>query len=217
MQIIFLGPPGAGKGTQAKMIQDHFKIPQISTGDMLREARTEQTELGKKADAYIKAGKLVPDDLVIALIQQRLAEADCKQGYILDGFPRTVAQAEALDLVLQKANSKISTVLLLEVNEDALVERLAGRRTCKICGNSYHMQFSPSKQENRCDKCGGELYQRDDDQEQTIRSRMVTYREQTAPLVEYYSKQGLLKRFSGDQPIDIVTQTLMSHLHTIKK
>lgn len=197
MRLIFLGPPGAGKGTQAKMLIDRYGIPQISTGDILRAAVKEGTPLGKKAKEYMDAGKLVTDDIVIGIIEERLKQDDCKKGFILDGFPRTVAQAEALDKMLKDLNMPLDKVLALIVPDEELLKRLTGRRTCKACGQMYHVIFDPPKKEGICDKCGGELYQRADDNEETIKNRLSVYHSQTAPLLEYYKKQGLLREIDG--------------------
>lgn len=185
MNLIFLGPPGAGKGTQAKMLIERYSIPQISTGDILRAAVAEETDLGKKAKEYMEAGKLVPDEVVIGIIEQRLKQSDCEKGFILDGFPRTVAQAEALDKVLENMGSKIDHVLSLDVPAEELIKRLTGRRTCKNCGAMYHVIFKPPKSEGICDKCGGELYQRSDDNEETVKSRLNVYEQQTRPLTDF--------------------------------
>jgi adenylate kinase len=204
MNLILLGGPGAGKGTQAKKLIDKFQIPQISTGDILRAAVKEGTEMGRKAKEYMDAGKLVPDEVVIGIIKDRLAQSDCKKGFILDGFPRTVPQAEALDKVLSGLGSKIDHVVSIDVDEEALVERLTGRRTCKnaACGQMYHIKFTPSQKAGVCDKCGSELYQRDDDNETTVRNRLKTYNEATAPLIGYYSAKGLVRPIKGEGGID---------------
>lgn len=172
MNIIMLGPPGAGKGTQAKMLVEKFGIPQISTGDMLRAAVAEGTELGKKAKEYMDKGQLVPDEVVIGIVEERLKKSDCEKGFILDGFPRTVPQAEALDKILEKMGKKIDYVINIVVPDVEILKRLTGRRTCKQCGAMYHVIYNPPKQEGVCDKCGGELYQRDDDKEETIKNRL---------------------------------------------
>jgi len=197
MDLIFLGPPGAGKGTQAKMLVERYGIPQVSTGDILRAAVAEGTELGKKAKEYMEAGKLVPDEVVIGIIEERLKQSDCEKGFILDGFPRTVPQAEALDKVLEKMGRKIDHVLTLDVPEEELIRRLTGRRTCKKCGAMYHIIFNPPKVEGVCDKCGGELYQRPDDNEETVRSRLSVYEQQTRPLIDFYEKKGLVRKIDG--------------------
>lgn len=197
MKLIFLGPPGAGKGTQAKMLIEKYQIPQISTGDILRAAVKEGTPLGKKAKEYMEAGKLVTDDIVIGIMQDRLKQEDCKKGFILDGFPRTVAQAEALDGMLNDLNMPLDMVLALTVPDEELLKRLTGRRTCKSCGQMYHIFFDPPKKDSVCDKCGGELYQRADDNEETIKNRLAVYHSQTSPLLEYYSKKGLLREIDG--------------------
>ena len=202
MRLILLGPPGAGKGTQAKRLIERYGIPQISTGDILRAAVREGTELGKKAKQYMDAGQLVPDEVVIGIIRERLKEADCAKGFILDGFPRTVPQAEALKSVLAELGQALDHVVSIEVPDEDLVERLTGRRTCRNCGAMYHVKFTPPKQEGVCDKCGGELYQRDDDKEETIRARLKVYHDQTAPLVEFYNEEGLLRRIDGVGSVD---------------
>jgi adenylate kinase len=197
MNIILLGPPGAGKGTQAKMLIDKYGIPQISTGDILRANLKAQTELGLEAKKYMDAGKLVPDEVVIGIVGNRLEEDDCQKGYMLDGFPRTVAQAEALDKILSERNAGIDHVVSIEVPDSELMKRLTGRRTCRQCGQGYHVVFDPPAKEGICDKCNGELYQRDDDNEETVGARLVVYTEQTQPLIEYYNKKGLLRPIDG--------------------
>lgn len=209
MNLILLGGPGAGKGTQAKMLIDKFQIPQISTGDILRAAVKEGTQLGQEAKTYMDAGKLVPDSVVIGIIEDRLKQSDCQKGFILDGFPRTVPQAEALDDTLKKMGSKIDHVVNIAVDEEELVKRLTGRRTCKHCGQMYHVMFNPPKQEGVCDKCGGELYQRDDDNEATVRARLATYNQQTKPLIDYYRKQGLVRDIKGEGSIADIFQKIV--------
>ncbi|MBI4774466.1 MAG: adenylate kinase [Deltaproteobacteria bacterium] len=210
MNLILLGGPGAGKGTQAKKLIDEFKIPQISTGDMLRAALANKTQLGLKAKGYMDKGALVPDLVVIGLVEERLAKPDCNSGYILDGFPRTVPQAEALDQVLNKLGQEIDHVLSIEVDNDELVKRLSGRRTCRSCGAMYHVMFSPPKRKSVCDKCQGELYQRDDDNEATVRNRLKVYEEQTAPLISFYEKKSLLRKVEGTGSIDDIYSRLES-------
>ena len=204
MNIILLGGPGAGKGTQAKKLIDKYQIPQISTGDILRAAVKEGTEMGKKAKEYMDAGQLVPDEVVIGIIKDRLKEPDCQKGFILDGFPRTVPQAEALEKVLSDMSKKIDHVVSIDVDEEELVTRLTGRRTCKdaVCGQMYHVKFTPPKKEGVCDKCGGELYQRDDDNETTVRSRLATYNQATKPLIDHYKAKGLIRPIPGVGGID---------------
>ena len=197
MNIILLGPPGAGKGTQAKMLVDKYGIPQISTGDILRANLKAQTELGLEAKKYMDAGELVPDEVVIGIINNRIKEDDCQAGYMLDGFPRTVAQAEALDKILAEGGSKIDHVVSIDVPNDELMGRLTGRRTCRACGQGFHVMFDPPKQGGVCDKCGGELYQRDDDNEATVGSRLEVYASQTQPLIDYYQNKGLLRPIDG--------------------
>ena len=212
MNIVFLGPPGAGKGTQAKILIERYGIPQISTGDMLREHRAKGTELGKKAQEYMDKGQLVPDEIILGMVKERLSQPDCQKGFILDGFPRTVAQAEALDKLLSEMGKKLDFALALIVLDDLLVERLTGRRTCKNCGMMYHIKYKPPKVEGKCDVCGGELYQRPDDNEETVRNRLKVYHEQTAPLIEYYKNKGILREIDGSKSIEEITQQIISIL-----
>lgn len=197
MNIILLGPPGAGKGTQAKRLIDKYAIPQISTGDMLRAALKEGTPLGLEAKKFMDQGALVPDQVVIGLVRERIQKPDCAKGYMLDGFPRNVSQAEALDKMLGELGQKIDHVVSIEVPNEELMGRLTGRRTCRACGAGFHVMFDPPKKESVCDKCGGELYQRDDDNEATVGSRLKVYDGQTKPLIDYYEKQGKLRRVNG--------------------
>lgn len=212
MNIVFLGPPGAGKGTQAKILVERYGIPQISTGDMLREHRAKGTELGKKAQEYMDKGQLVPDEIILGMVKERLSQPDCERGFILDGFPRTVAQAEALDKLLQEMGKKLDFALALVVPDELLVERLTGRRTCKSCGMMYHIKYKPPKEDNKCDVCGGELYQRPDDNEETVRNRLKVYHESTAPLIEYYRKKGILREIDGSKSIEEITQQIIQIL-----
>ncbi|AEH45346.1 adenylate kinase [Thermodesulfatator indicus DSM 15286] len=212
MNIVFLGPPGAGKGTQAKMIAEKFGIPQISTGDMFREHLSKGTELGKKAKEYMDKGALVPDEIVLGMVEERLKQPDCEKGFILDGFPRTVPQAEALDKLLEKLGKKIDYAILIDVPDEELVKRLTGRRTCKKCGMMYHVMFKPPKEEGKCDVCGGELYQRADDNEETVRNRLKVYHEQTEPIIEYYEKKGVLHRIDGMGSIDEIFNRIVKLL-----
>jgi adenylate kinase len=204
MKLILVGPPGSGKGTQAKMLIDKYSIPQISTGDILREAVKEGSPLGKKAKSLMDKGSLVPDEVVVGIIEERLKKPDCKGGFILDGFPRTVAQAEALDKILDKMNLEIDHLLNIEVDDGELLKRLTGRRTCKNCGRGYHIIFDPPAKENVCNECNGDLYQRDDDKEDTIKSRLKVYHDQTAPVVDFYKKKNLSRTIDGLGKIDEV-------------
>jgi len=204
MNIILLGPPGGGKGTQARFITEKFGIPQISTGDMLRDAVTNKTDLGLKAKEYMDAGKLVPDDLVIQIVEERLKRDDCKDGFILDGFPRTLLQAEALDKILTRMSKKIDYVINIDVPAEDIVKRLTSRRICKKCGNIYNLLSNPPKIDGKCDICGGELYQREDDKEETVRRRLQVYKEDTEPLIMYYKSKGVLKTIDGRKDIDDV-------------
>ncbi|MCG6946482.1 MAG: adenylate kinase [Deltaproteobacteria bacterium] len=197
MNIILLGPPGAGKGTQAKMLVEKYQIPQISTGDILRAAVKEGSPLGKEAKACMDKGELVPDSVVIGIVEERIQQPDCTKGYMLDGFPRTVPQAEALDGMLQNLSSKIDHVVSIEVANEELVGRLTGRRTCRDCGAGFHVMFDPPDKEGVCDKCGGELYQRDDDNVETVTSRLDVYESQTMPLIDYYTAQGKIRPIDG--------------------
>lgn len=212
MDLILLGPPGAGKGTQAKMLTEHFGIPQIATGDILRGAVQAGSALGLKAKGFMDAGLLVPDEVVIGIVRERLLQEDCRAGFILDGFPRTVAQADALQSNLAELGRRLDRVVSLTVNADALVERLTGRRTCRSCGRGFHLTFDPSKVAGRCDACGGELYQRDDDREETIRKRLTVYAQQTAPLIDYYQSAKLLVELDGMQAIPVVQEQVLSAL-----
>ena len=204
MYILLMGPPGAGKGTQAEKLIDEFKIPHISTGDMFRAAVSAGTELGKEAKKYMDAGGLVPKVLTIVIDPEGLSKPECANGFILDGFPRTEEQAVALDGILKDLGIKLTGVVNISVPDSELVARVVGRRICKACGATYHVSFNPSKVENVCDKCGGNLYQRNDDKEETVVNRLHAYHEQTEPLIEYYKKQGLYKEIDGLQPIDKV-------------
>ncbi|RKI26579.1 adenylate kinase [bacterium 1xD8-6] len=198
MKIIMLGAPGAGKGTYAKGIVEKYKIPTISTGDIFRQNIKEGTELGKKAKGYMDAGELVPDELVCDLVVDRLEKDDCKNGYILDGFPRTIPQAEALTAALKEKGTGIDFALDIEMEDQAIIDRMAGRRVCAKCGETYHAVNIPPKAEGICDKCGGNLEIRDDDQPETVKKRLGVYHEQTAPLIEYYRTQGILHEVDGN-------------------
>jgi len=212
MNLILLGPPGAGKGTQAKMMIDTYQIPQISTGEILRAALKERTPLGLKAKEYMDKGLLVPDEVVIDIIRERLKEADCQKGYILDGFPRTVAQAQALDRVLGEMNTAIDHVISIDVDKGELVKRLTGRRTCRQCGRGYHIIFDPPVNKDLCGKCQGELYQRDDDNEDTVRNRLDVYDSQTFPLIQYYKEKGLIRSIDGQGGIQQIFDRIVKVL-----
>ena len=209
MKVIFLGPPGSGKGTQAKRASVKLGIPQISTGDMLRLAVREGTPMGLKAKAMMDSGALVADEVVVGIVQERLARADCAAGFILDGFPRTVPQADALQSCLRGLGKDLDAVISLEVDSDAVVERITGRRTCRECGKMFHVCFDPPAQKNICDACGGELYLRDDDQEATIRKRLEVYAEQTEPLIAYYGRADLVRTIDGMQGIAQVQDQIL--------
>jgi adenylate kinase len=202
MRLVLLGAPGAGKGTQAKMLIEKYKIPQISTGDILRKAVADGTPLGKEAKAIMDKGELVPDKIVLGLVEERVKQDDCKKGYILDGFPRNTAQAEALDKMLKDLGMPLDSALSVDVPKDDLMKRLTGRRTCKSCQQMYNVYFSPPKKEGVCDKCSGELFQRGDDKEETIKKRLDVYDSSTAPLIDYYKKKGILKSVKGVGNID---------------
>jgi len=209
MNLILLGPPGAGKGTQAKLVEDKYGIVQLSTGDMLRAAVASGSDVGREAKAIMEAGKLVPDALVIRLISDRIDQADCKGGFILDGFPRTVAQAEALDRMLQEKGLKLDHVIEMKVDDGALVERITGRYSCAGCGAGYHDSFQRPKVEGVCDRCGGTAFKRRaDDNEQTVKTRLGQYHEQTAPILPYYRDRGTLKSIDGMAAIDEVTRQI---------
>lgn len=212
MHILLMGPPGAGKGTQAAELKERFHIPHISTGDMFRAAIKEGTELGKRAKSYMDEGKLVPDEVTIGIVAERLAKDDCKKGFLLDGFPRTVEQADALTGILDKLGLKLKAVLNISVPKEDLIERAVGRRICKKCGATYHTKFNPPKKEGVCDVCGGELYQRADDTAETMTNRLSVYEESTKPLIDYYKKAGVYTEIDGRQPIDKVTADLVATL-----
>lgn len=217
MKLILLGPPGAGKGTQAKRLYDKHKLVQLSTGDMLRAERDAGTELGKAADKVMAAGQLVSDEIVIGIIDHRIDAPDCKQGFVLDGFPRTEKQAQALDAMLARKGGKIDGVIELAVDEAALVERISGRFTCAKCGAGYHDKFQRPKKEGVCDVCGAtEFTRRKDDNAETVKARLVAYRQQTAPILPYYKAKGLLHRVDGMADLDQVTKEIEAVLSRIK-
>ena len=204
MKIIMLGAPGAGKGTQAKKIAAKYEIPHISTGDIFRANIKNGTELGKKAKTYMDQGLLVPDELTVDLVIDRVGQDDCKDGYILDGFPRTIPQAECLDAALEKRGEKVDFAIDVEVPDENIVNRMSGRRACVDCGATYHIVYAPTKVENICDKCGGTLILRDDDKPETVLKRLGVYHEQTQPLIDYYTGQGVLKTVDGTKNLDEV-------------
>lgn len=212
MNILFMGPPGAGKGTQAEQIVERYGIPHISTGDAFRLAMKQGTPLGLKAKEYVDQGLLVPDEVTNGIVRDRLAEADCASGFLLDGFPRTLAQANALDEMLAAMGRKIDHVINLKVDRSLLLARLTGRRICKSCGSTYHVLFNPPAQEGICSKCGGELYQRSDDTEEKVGTRLDEYTSKTAPLLAYYADKGLLREVDGQKEIDQVTAEIDSLL-----
>jgi adenylate kinase len=215
MNVVLFGPPGAGKGTQAKELAKQYQIPHISTGDILRGNVRDGTELGKEAKGYMDKGELVPDEVLIGIIKNRLAESDCKPGYLLDGYPRTTPQADALSAILEEIGMPLEVVLNIDVADEELVTRLCGRYVC-TCGESYHMKFNPPEKENVCDACGAELYQRDDDKEDVIRQRLDSYKEKTQPLINYYKEKGLLVDIDGTGAIDRVFSDICKILDQYK-
>lgn len=212
MRLVIFGPPGAGKGTQAKLLSERLGVPHIATGDMLREAVKAGTRLGGLAKKYMDEGRLVPDEVVIGMVEERLRQPDCSKGFILDGFPRTIEQAEALDSELEKLGLKLDAVLNLEVGDEEVVKRIALRRTCRSCGAVFHLIFNPPRREGVCDRCGGELYQRDDDKEEVVRNRLKVYRQQTKPLLEFYRRRGLLRDVNGERSIEDVFKEILAAL-----
>lgn len=212
LRTILLGPPGAGKGTQAVKIVEKYNIPHISTGDIFRENIKNKTELGNRAKAYMDRGELVPDELVVEIATDRLTKDDCKNGFLLDGFPRTIFQAEKLDEFLTKRGEKIDKVINIDVEKDALVKRITGRRVCKSCGASYHVVNIPPKKEGVCDLCSGELIQRADDTEETVLNRIDVYNKQTKPLVDYYDKAGVIINIDGNKDLDDVLADIVEGL-----
>lgn len=212
MNIIILGAPGAGKGTQAERISERCHLPHISTGDILRKAAVERSPLGQKAKMFMDKGELVPDEVVIDIIKERLSDRDCSKGFILDGFPRTVAQANALEEMLSKLGKEINAAVDVEVGDEELLRRLTRRRTCSNCGRNYHLDFDPPRREGICDVCGEKIFQREDDKEETVRRRLEVYKEQTAPLIEYYNKEGLLRTVDGKRSIEEVSAQIRNVL-----
>ncbi len=211
MNIILLGPPGAGKGTQAKKISENYSLPHISTGDILRENISNNKPLGLKAKSYMSRGELVPDELLITIIKERLARSDCSEGFLLDGFPRTIPQAEALQMILTESGRKIDVVLNIDVDDEELIKRLSGRRMC-ACGTSFHIVFNPPEKEGICDACNGKLYQREDDKADAIRKRLIVYKNQTQPLINYYIEKSLLRRIDGSKDISTIFEDIQKVL-----
>ena len=212
MKIIMLGAPGAGKGTQAEMICEKYKLPHVSTGDIFRANIKNGTELGKEAKQYMDKGQLVPDELTVRILLDRVSQEDCKDGYVLDGFPRTIPQAEVLDQELTKLGDKVDFAINVDVPDENIINRMGGRRACVNCGATYHVQFAPPAKENICDKCGSTLILRDDDRPETVKARLEVYHKQTQPLIEYYSKKGVLKEVDGTVSMNEVFESIVSIL-----
>lgn len=212
MIVVLLGPPGAGKGTQAEGLAAGLGLVHVASGDLFREALAAQTPLGRQAQQYMERGELVPDDLTVRMVLERMAQPDCQAGVVLDGFPRTVAQAEALDQALAAQGRQVDAVLLLAVPDEVVLERLTGRRICRDCQAPYHVLFNPPAEAGRCDRCGGPLYQRDDDREETVRRRLEVYQAQTAPLISYYRQRGLLREVDGSGDLETVAARLRQAL-----
>ncbi|HEX2360185.1 MAG TPA: adenylate kinase [Solirubrobacterales bacterium] len=217
LNLLLLGPPGSGKGTQSEALQEDFRLPYYATGDILRAAVKESSELGEKAKEYMDRGDLVPDELMIDLIAERVQREESSDGFILDGFPRTVPQAEALDEKMKELGREITAAVLIDVDDEEVVRRLSGRRTCEKCGRPYHVEFSPPDKEGACDVDGGELVIRDDDRPEVVRHRLETYHTKTEPLVDYYEQQGLLQRIDGDRPPDEVSESIRGLLATLRR
>lgn len=212
MKLILMGPPGAGKGTQAEKLVELYQIPHISTGDMFRKAQKDGTALGLKAKSYMDQGQLVPDEVTVGIVKERLAEDDCKDGFLLDGFPRTVQQADALDGILNELGMELDRVVNIEVDKTFLVDRLTGRRVCRACGATFHITNKAPKVEGVCDKCGGELYQRNDDKVETVSNRLDVYAAQTAPLIEYYQSKGIMSSIDGSKSMEEVLADICAAL-----
>ena len=209
VRVVLLGPPGAGKGTQAKLLRDRFEACQISTGDILRKAVADKTPLGREADGYLNRGELVPDDVIVRLVGERLKQTDCAKGFVLDGFPRTLPQAQSLEGILKEMALPLDAVLSIQVPHDVIVERLAGRRNCQNCGALYHLNFDPPRNGETCDRCDGRLQQRDDDREETITTRLRVYESQTAPLANYYRERGNLREINGVGKVEDIQQRIV--------
>lgn len=212
MRLVLLGPPGVGKGTQASAIVEKYNIPHISTGDIFRANIKEGTDLGKKAKEYMDKGLLVPDDLVVSIVKDRLTEEDCKEGFLLDGFPRTIMQADILEDELKDMGIKLDKVINIYADSEVLIERAVGRRICKVCGKAYHIKFNPPKESGICDLDGGELFQREDDTEETVAKRIEVYQKQTEPLISFYKEKGILSDINGTKPIEKVSNDIMEAL-----
>lgn len=217
MNLVLMGLPGAGKGTQAEKIVEHYDIPHISTGDMFRAAIKEGTQLGLKAKSFMDQGNLVPDEVTIGIVRERLNKQDCENGFLLDGFPRTVAQAEALETITKELNKQIDYVINIDVDQSILMERLTGRRICKDCGATYHLVFNPPAKEGVCDKCGGELYQRADDNAETVSTRLSVNVKQSQPLLDFYQEKGYLRNINANQDINIVFEYVRQLLAWVKQ
>lgn len=212
MKVIMLGAPGAGKGTQAKQIADKYKIPHISTGDIFRANIKEGTDLGKKAKEYMDQGLLVPDELVVELVADRIQQNDCENGFVLDGFPRTIPQAESLDAALEKLNEKMDYAIDVDVKDEVIIDRMSGRRACLNCGATYHIVTIPTKVEGVCDRCGSQTVLRDDDKPETVKKRLEVYHDQTQPLIDYYTKKGILRSVDGTLPMTEVFNAIVEIL-----
>ena len=212
VRVVLLGPPGAGKGTQAKLLRDRFEACQISTGDILRKAVSDKTPLGKEAESYLRRGELVPDDVIVRLVGERLKQQDCANGFVLDGFPRTLPQAESLEAILKAMALPLDGVLSVQVPHDVIVQRLAGRRNCQNCGALYHVNFDPPQHGETCDRCEGPLQQRDDDREETITNRLRVYESQTAPLANYYRDRGNLREINGVGKVEDIQKRIIEAL-----
>jgi adenylate kinase len=212
VRVVLLGPPGAGKGTQAKLLRERFQACQISTGDILRKAVADKTPLGKEAESYLSRGELVPDDVIVRLVGERLKQSDCAEGFVLDGFPRTLPQAESLEGILKAMAIPLDCVLSIQVPHDIIVQRLAGRRNCQDCGALYHVSFDPPRNDETCDRCHGRLQQRDDDREETITTRLRVYESQTAPLVNYYRQRGNLREINGVGKVEDIQNRIIEAL-----
>ena len=216
MRLLLIGPPGVGKGTQAKFLVSHFIIPQISTGDILRDNVRNNTTLGNEAQTYMQAGKLVPDLLILDMMQDRLSDDDCSQGYILDGFPRTIPQAEGLDELLNNLNQNLDCVVVLEIADSLIINRLSNRRSCKVCNQIYNLLYDPPQHAGKCNECNGDLFLREDDIPDTIQKRLTIYHQKTEPLIEYYSKQGISEIINSQGSIRKISTLIIERLHSIK-